>query len=48
MDFTTKIILALIAIHLLVGFGWLIYKLSPRDKDKGDDPETGAPGNGGR
>ena len=26
--------LGLIVLHLLVGFGWLIYKLSPRKSDK--------------
>lgn len=30
----TKIILAIIAIHLIAGFGWLMYKLSPRKGDK--------------
>lgn len=30
----TKIILAVIVIHLIVGFGWLVYKLSPREGDE--------------
>lgn len=30
----TNIILAVILLHLIGGFGWLIYKLSPR---KGDE-----------
>jgi Tfp pilus assembly protein PilO len=32
MSITTKIILALIALHLVIGFGWMIYKLSPKKK----------------
>lgn len=43
MNLTTKIILALIALHLVVGFGWLVYKLTPRKTDKEDDPEAGPP-----
>ncbi len=39
MSLTTKIILGLIVLHLLVGFGWLIYKLSPRKDDKIEDRE---------
>lgn len=37
MTLTTKIILAIIVIHLIVGFGFLIYKLSPR---KGEELES--------
>lgn len=48
MSLTTKIILGLIILHLLVGFGWLLYKLSPRKDDTRDDPETGAPEEGNR
>lgn len=48
MSLTTKIILGLILLHLLVGFGWLLYKLSPRKKDSRDDPETGTPEEGSR
>ncbi len=40
---TTKIILTPIVLHLLVGFGWMIYKLSPRKEDREDDPEAGPP-----
>lgn len=43
MDLTTKIILALIVLHLLAGFGWLIYKLSPRKEDQEDDSEATTP-----
>ncbi len=32
MDFWVKIGLMLIILHLVAGFGWLIYKLSPRKK----------------
>lgn len=39
MSLTTKIILGLIVLHLLVGFGWLIYKLSPRKEDENEDRE---------
>lgn len=31
----TNIIIAIIVLHLLGGFGWLLWKLSPR---KGDRP----------
>lgn len=34
MGLTTNIILGIIILHLVVGFGWLIWKLSPR---KGDE-----------
>lgn len=33
MDFTTKLILGLIALHLVLGFGYLVYKLSPRKRE---------------
>ena len=39
MSLTTKIILGLIVLHLMVGFGWLIYKLSPRKEDEIEDRE---------
>lgn len=32
MDIWVKIIILLIVLHLVVGFGWLVYKLSPRKK----------------
>jgi|GEM_PF-1211051 len=32
MGLWVKIILFLIVVHLAFGFGWLIYKLSPRKK----------------
>jgi hypothetical protein len=34
MDIWVKIIIIAIVLHLIVGFGWLIYKLSPRKKTK--------------
>jgi hypothetical protein len=43
VNLTTKIVLGLILLHLLVGFGWLIYKLSPRKEEKDDDTEAGTP-----
>ena len=30
----TKILLGIIVLHLIVGFGWLAYKLSPREGDQ--------------
>lgn len=30
----TNILLGVIALHLVLGFGWLVYKLAPR---KGDE-----------
>ena len=30
----TKILLGIIVLHLVLGFGWLAYKLSPRDGDE--------------
>lgn len=32
MDFWVKVVLIVIALHLLLGFGWLVYKLSPAKK----------------
>jgi len=29
-----KIIVGIIMLHLILGFGWLIYKLAPRKGDK--------------
>ena len=34
------IAISVILLHLLVGFGWLIYKLSPRKGDKKSQDET--------
>ncbi len=39
MGIFTKIILGIIVLHLIIGFGWLIYKLSPRPNDKPWDDE---------
>lgn len=41
MSILTKIILSLIVLHLLAGFGWLMYKLSPRKGDKNKAGEDG-------
>lgn len=30
----TNIILIVILLHLVIGFGWLMYKLTPRPGDK--------------
>jgi hypothetical protein len=37
MSIWVKIGLIVIVLHLLFGFGWLIYKLSPRKSDKKRD-----------
>jgi len=34
MNIWVKIGLIVIVLHLLIGFGWLIFKLSPRKSDK--------------
>jgi hypothetical protein len=34
MDIWVKTGIAAILLHLAIGFGWLIYKLSPREKPK--------------
>lgn len=39
MSIATKIVLILIALHLILGFGWLVYKLSPRKDDKDKEPD---------
>lgn len=39
MDTTGIIIFSIIVLHLLVGFGYMAYKLGPKKKDKS------APGN---
>jgi len=39
MSISTQIVLALIALHLLFGFGWLMYKLSPRKKNEDENTE---------
>ena len=36
MSIGTKIVLVLIVLHLILGFGWLMYKLSPRKRDDKD------------
>lgn len=33
LSLATKIILGIIVLHLIGGFGWLMYKLSPRKGD---------------
>jgi hypothetical protein len=35
MSIWVKIGILLIVLHLNAGFGWLVYKLSPRKKDQG-------------
>lgn len=40
MSITTYVILGLIILHLVLGFGWLVYKLSPRKEDKHSDSGT--------
>lgn len=36
IGFWEKIVMAIIVLHFVVGFGYLIYKLSPRKEDKRD------------
>ncbi len=31
---TTYIIIAIVLLHFIVGFGYLVYKLSPKKEDK--------------
>lgn len=33
MSIITNIIVGIIVLHLIVGFGWVMYKLAPRKKD---------------
>jgi uncharacterized membrane protein len=40
MSIWVKIGLILIVLHLIAGFGWLAYKLSPRKKDTQQDSTT--------
>lgn len=37
MDIWVKIVVAAIILHLIIGFGWLVIKLSPRRKS-GNNP----------
>ena len=41
MNIWVKIGLIVIVLHLLVGFGWLLYKLSPRKSDKKNKSDAG-------
>lgn len=34
------IVIIVIILHLVVGFGWLMYKLSPRKEDKNPDEKS--------
>lgn len=36
MTIWVKIVIVLIILHLIVGFGWLAFKLAPRKKPKSD------------
>ena len=36
----TQILLWVIVLHFVVGFGYLMYKLSPRKGDKKEDDQT--------
>jgi hypothetical protein len=38
MDIWVKIGIAAIILHLVVGFGWLVYKLTPRKNAKPNPP----------
>lgn len=39
MGIWTKIVIIAILLHLIIGFGWLVFKLSPRKKRDNQDPE---------
>ncbi len=39
MDIWVKIGVLLIVVHLVAGFGWLVYKLSPRRKPREKEQE---------
>lgn len=34
MSIVTNIIVGIIVLHLVLGFGWLFYKLSPRKEEE--------------
>ncbi len=40
MSTVTLIIVILIVVHLVIGFGWLVYKLSPRKEDRQEREEA--------
>ena len=40
MNTFSIIIIIVIVLHLVVGFGWLMYKLSPRKEDKDLDNKS--------
>lgn len=40
--FWEKIVMAIIVLHFIVGFGYLVYKLSPRKEDKKEEEESEA------
>ncbi len=40
MSTVTLIIVILIVAHLVIGFGWLVYKLSPRKEDRQESDEA--------
>ena len=42
MGFWTTVLLIVIIGHFVAGFGYLMYKLSPKKKDKGETPEQNA------
>ncbi|HPF10230.1 MAG TPA: hypothetical protein PKW08_03735 [Flavobacteriaceae bacterium] len=40
MSTTTTIIIIIIVLHLVFGFGWLVYKLAPRKEDRDDESDA--------
>lgn len=36
-NFWTYVVIAIVILHILIGFGYLIYKLSPKKSDKKDE-----------
>ena len=39
-DLWTKVIIAIVVLHFIGGFGYLIYKLSPQKGDREEDNES--------
>ena len=36
-NFWTYVVIAIVILHFLIGFGYLIYKLSPKKSDKKEE-----------
>ncbi len=40
-NFWTFVVIAIVVLHFIIGFGYLIYKLSPKKSDKKEEKEKG-------